>query len=336
MDTLNLKGSVGFLRKYKKHLGLTFVISGVVAAGLSLLLPNYYKSEVLLLPSDTNSISKSIVSEGDRFDPYVFGTEQESEYIAELLSSWQIVEKTAIKFNLKQHYGLKKYTPLANERMLLKLKKNIKVKRSDYLGIRLQVWDKDPKYACNMANYMVEQLETLRQNMKQVKADSIKAEIEISRQRVQRDVLKLNDSLSSLQQKAHIVYPANYTDRLAQEYGKQVAAGNHAAMQRLEAKMDTAAKYSARIQQLLNDMENKSKTIKSWDEYYEQALINLESQIPVDFIAQKAVISYDKDKPKRSIIVILAAIACTLIAAGYFVIKEKYIAKDVEENKGNN
>lgn len=335
MNTLNFKGTADFIKKHGKQLVITFFVSGFVAALLSLLLPNYYKSEVLLLPSESNSISKSIAAEGDRFDPYMFGTEKESEYILEILSSWQIVEKTANKFNLKEHYGLKNFTPLANERMLLKLKKNIKIKRSDYLGVKLQVWDKDPKYACDMANFMADELENLRQTMKQAKADSIKTVIEKSRKRIQEDILKLNDSLSVLQQQTHIVYPSNYYDRLSQEYSKQVAAGNNAGIARLEAKMDFVAKYSPRIQQILNDMENKSKTIKAWDEYYEQSIMNLESQIPVDFVAQHAVVSYKKDKPKRSIIAILAAIACTLIAAEYFVIKEKYLAKNVREDKSN-
>ncbi|MBP3253148.1 MAG: hypothetical protein J6M30_01395 [Bacteroidales bacterium] len=323
MNTFNFNTTIEFFKRHGKLLCIVFVVSGVVAALLSLLMPNYYKSEVLLLPSEVNSISKSLLNEGDRLDPYMFGTEKESEYILEMLSSWQIVEKTAEKFNLKQHYGMDN-SPLSGERMILKLKKNIKVKRSDYMGAKLQVWDKDPKYACDIANYMVEELQRLRFKMKQAKADSILHHLDVSRKRVQGEIVKLTDSLTKLQLEYNLYYPKTYADRFAQEMSKHVASGNNAAVERLESKMSKAQQKGALIDMLLNDIENKSKMMRTWDEHYQQAILDLEANIPVDFVAQKATVSQKKDKPKRSIIVILAALACTMIAAEALAVKEKY------------
>lgn len=325
MDTINLNEHLSFFKRHGKLLIITFFVSAVVAAGISLLIPNYYKSEVLLLPSEVNSLSKSLLNEGDRLDPYMFGTEKESEYILELLSSWQIIEKTAAKFNLREHYSLKD-TPLDNEKMVLKLKKNIKVKRSDYLGAKLQVWDKNPQYACDIANYMVSELQILRNNMKQAKADSIMSALKISRDNVREDIRLLTDSLNKLQSETGMYYPVHYADRFAQELSKQVAAGNNAAVSRLEEKIKQTGVKSALIAELLYDLEQKSKTMQTWDEHYQQAVLDYNSNIPVDFIAQYATVSYKKDKPQRSVIVLIAALACTLIAAEILVIKEKYLS----------
>ncbi|MBO6118409.1 MAG: hypothetical protein J6P44_07705 [Bacteroidales bacterium] len=330
MNTFNFKGTFDFLKRHTKLLCIVFVASGIVAAGISLLMPNYYKSEVLLLPSEFNSLSKAVLNEGDSRDLFLFGTEKESEYILEMLSSWQIIEKTAGHFNLREHYKLKN-TKLDNEKMVLKLQKNIKVKRSDYLGAKLQVWDQDPKYACDIANYMVEQLQELRYKMKQAKADSIMHSLSASRDSVRNDIIKLTDSLQRLQTETGLYYPNLYADRFAQELAKQIAAGNQAAVTRLETKMQNLNVRGALIAELIQDLEQKSKTMQTWDEHYQQAVMDYNSNIPVDFIAQYATEAAKKDKPHRSIIVIIAALACTLIAAEVLVIKEKYLSSDSED-----
>ncbi|MCQ2326693.1 MAG: hypothetical protein MJZ71_03945 [Bacteroidales bacterium] len=327
MNSLNYKGTLNFLKKHCKLLCIVFVVSGLVSAGLSLLLTNYYKSQALLLPSAVNSQSKSLLNEGDRLDPYLYGTEKESEYILEMLGSWPILEKTAIKFNLKEHYGINN-GPAAGDRLLLKLQKNIQIKRSDYLGVKLTVWDKDPKYAADIANYMISELNILRYKMKEAKADSIKSCLEASRQRIVDEIDVLVDSVAILSHDAKMYNPEHYGDRLAMELAKQIATGNTAGVSRIEQKMDSVAKYGHQIANLIGQLELKRKTLQTWDEHYEQAVLDLNAQIPTDFIVEYATVSSKKDKPKRSIIVLISALCCTLIAAEVLVVREKYSSKE--------
>ena len=65
MEEFNLKATFKFIKRNFKVLAVTFVASAVVTAGITLLLPNYYKAQVVLLPSDTNSISKGVLSNMD-------------------------------------------------------------------------------------------------------------------------------------------------------------------------------------------------------------------------------------------------------------------------------
>ncbi|MCF0211026.1 MAG: hypothetical protein HUK18_06950 [Bacteroidales bacterium] len=333
METLNIKGTCDFFKRHAKLLICVFLISGLVSAGLSLLLTNYYKSQALLLPSAINSLSKSYLNEGDRLDPYLFGTEKESEYIMEMLGSWPILEKTAIKFNLKEHYGINN-GPAAGDRLLLKLQKNIQIKRSDYLGVKLTVWDKDPKYAADIANFMIKELTSLRTEMKREKADSIKSSLEVSKQRLLDDIDILADSLSKIAADANIYKPENYADRMAQEIAKQVASGNGAGVARLEQKMDTLSKYGPKLANLMEQLEYKRKNLQNWDAHYEQAVLDLNAQIPTDFVVEYANVSSKKDKPKRSIIVIISALCCTLIATEVLVLREKSSkAKDAKTSQ---
>jgi uncharacterized protein involved in exopolysaccharide biosynthesis len=334
MDKLNLKGTLKFLSKYKKILIGTFILSAIIAAVISLFLPNYYKSQVLLLPSETNAVSQGILSVTDRSDPLVYGTEKESEYMMEMLTSYQIMEEVINKFDLATHYGINKNNIMASDILQRKLLNNIKVKRSDYLGVKLTVWDKDPKYAANIANYMVERLENLRNKMKQAKTDSILVVVQRSRDRIRKDIQVVADSISTLSKESGVYFPDNYEDRFAEELSKQVAKGNNVAISRLESKMKQNDIYGSRIQNLRYQLENKNKSLMFWDEQYEKALVNVESQIPTDFIVESAAPSFTKDKPHRSIIVLIAALCCTLLAAEVLIIKEKYISSK-SEDEGN-
>ena len=72
-NKLSTKNSWTFIKRNKKTLLITFIASAVVSAVVSLFLPNYYKSQVLFLPSAVNSMSKAILNTGDKLDPYLFG-----------------------------------------------------------------------------------------------------------------------------------------------------------------------------------------------------------------------------------------------------------------------
>ncbi|MDO5760946.1 MAG: hypothetical protein Q4Q06_07960, partial [Bacteroidota bacterium] len=221
------------------------------------------------------------------------------------------------------HYGIKASGNVGEELVNLQLQKNIKIKRSDFLGVKLIVWDKDPNYAANIANYMTEQLTDLRYKMKQAKSDSIKNCLERTKKELEQEYLKYNDSLGMIMQESNIYSPLTYSDRVMQEMSKQIAAGNTAGVQRLEAKMAHLVKYASEINRYNALVEDKQDLLETWDQHYHQAILDLEANIPSDFIVERATPAGKKDKPKRAIIVLISALLCTLIAAEVLILREK-------------
>ena len=137
MEEFNLKATFKFIKRNFKVLAVTFVASAVVTAGITLLLPNYYKAQVVLLPSDTNSISKGVLSNMDNVDPMNFGSSSDCEYVLDIINSGRIVGAACTKFNLAEHYGIKASGRELDEKMGRKLYNNIKVKRTDNLGVKI-------------------------------------------------------------------------------------------------------------------------------------------------------------------------------------------------------
>ncbi len=323
MEELSFKETFRFLNRHKKALIITFFASAIVASGISLLLPNYYKSEVTLLPSDTNSISKGVLSQMDNVDPFNFGTASDCEYILDIITSGRIIGAACNKFNLAEHYGITAQGNELEEKLGRKLYNNIKVKRTENLGVRLTVWDTDPEYAANIANFIVREVSVVRNAMKKEKADSIVNAIERSRKMILADIDLLSDSLSKLSQENNLYFPDGASERFAQELAKQVAAGNNAAVARLEAKMKSIEVAGAKVANLRDQLINRRESLRMWTDQLEKAKVDRDAEIPTEFIIEYASPSFSKDKPKRSIIVAVTALACTFLALCVLVVRDR-------------
>ena len=321
MEELNFKEIFSFLNRNKKALIITFIVSALVAAGISLLLPNYYKSEVTMLPSDTNSISKGVLSQMDNVDPFNFGMAADCEYILDIITSGRVMGAACREFNLAEHYGIKADGKELDEKLGRKLYNNVKVKRTENLGVKLTVWDTDPEYAAKIANFIVREVSIVRNEMKREKADSICSAIERSRKLILADIDSLSDSLSKLSQEYNLYFPDGASERFAQELAKQVAAGNNAAVARLEAKMKTIESAGAKVANLRDQLINRRESLRIWTDQLEKAKVDRDAEIPTEFVIEYASASFSKDKPKRSIIVAVAAMACTFLALCVLVVR---------------
>ncbi|MDR0789554.1 MAG: hypothetical protein LBO06_02025 [Bacteroidales bacterium] len=323
MNEFNLRGTIRFLLKYWKVLVIVFFAAALVTGGISLCFKNHFKAQVTLLAADTNSISKGALSQMDVADPLNFGTEKEAEHVLELLNSGKIMGEVIKKFDLKNHYGIRGEGEELETKLGRKLYNNIKIKRTENLGIKLTVWDTDPKYAADIANYIVERLTFLRTEMKRDKMDSISASVSRSRQRIVDEISMLSDSLSVLSSQYKVFYPDGEAERLAQEISKQVAAGNNAAVARLDKRGEALQQGGAKINNIREQLAYKQIILKQWSEQLEKAIVDATANIPTEFVVEYAYPSYFKDKPKRSIITLFSALCCTLLAVAVLVIKDK-------------
>ncbi|MDR1006275.1 MAG: hypothetical protein LBL74_05370 [Bacteroidales bacterium] len=323
MNEFNLGESIRFILKYWKVLAIVFVCSAIVTGCITFFFPNLYKSQVTLLSADSNSISKGILSNMDVADPLNFGTEKEVEHTLELLTSGKIMSDVISKFDLKNHYGIKAEGEDLNDRLGRKLYNRIKVKRTENLGIKIMVWDTDPKYAADMANYIVERLTALRTSMKKAKMDSICVAIEKSKSAFENNIKILSDSVSLLSKQYGIFDPDIEIERWAQEMAKQVAAGNTAAIARLEKRYENFQNGGMQIANLRLQIEYKQISLRVWNEQLEKAKIDANANIPTEFVSEYAYPEYFKDKPKRTLITLFAALCCTLLSIGILVIRDK-------------
>lgn len=332
-NDFTLQSSISFILKNKITLIIVFIISTIVIGLLSLMLPNYYKSQVTLMAAETDAVSKAVLSQMDNYDALSFGKEKDAEYLMEILGSSTIISKTISKFNLAEHYGIEAENSQArSDKLNQRLVSNIKVKRTENLGVKLTVWDTDPHYAANIANFMASQMQVLRNDMKRAKMDSLVIALTTSRNRLQKDIDSLAGEFAKLSMQHKIFDPEKMSDRMSQELAKQIASGNQAAVLRLENKLSQIGEYGPSITAMKILLERKTETLKNWDEKLEQVRVDAQSNVPNDFIIDSAYPSELKDKPKRSIIAILGGIGCSFLAIFVLILRDKHkVAKKENE-----
>lgn len=329
-NEFNLKSTIKFILKYKLVLVVTFIASSIIIGLLSLLLPNYYKAQVALMPADSNAVSKAVLSQMDNFDPLAYGKEKDAEYVLELLSSSTLLWKTADKFNLAEHYGIKGIGQAKSDKLNQRIISNIKFKRTDNLGVKIIVWDQDPNYAADIANFMAHEVQNLRNEMKKAKMDSMVSSLSVSRNRIIEEIEVIKDSLSLHTQETRIFNSDMMSDRLSQELSKQIALGNNPAIARLENKLSHLGEHGPHIVMLRERLKNKIESLRIWEEKLEQVKVDAESNAPIDFIIDIAYPTDLKDKPKRSIIAFVGGICCTFLAIFVMIIRDKAIAVKAE------
>jgi tyrosine-protein kinase Etk/Wzc len=203
-DEISLLDILIVLAKHKKLiLGVPF-LAAVIVAGVTLLMPNWYTATAKLLPpqqSQSNAVAilgqLGAISGGAG---QALGLKNPSDIFVAMLKSRTVADAIIEQFKLKELYD-KKF--LQDTRMALS--KNVDITAGRDGVITLEVDDKSPQRAADMANAYVEELEKLtrrlavgeagqrrlffEQQLKQAKDDLTKAESELTKFQVDKKVL---------------------------------------------------------------------------------------------------------------------------------------------------
>jgi tyrosine-protein kinase Etk/Wzc len=203
-DEISLLDILIVLAKHKKLiLGLP-LLAAVITAGITLLMPNWYTATVKLLPpqqSQSNAVAilgqLGAISGGAS---QALGLKNPSDIFVAMLKSRTVADAIIERFKLKELYD-EKYLQDARK----SLSKNVDIIAGREGVITVEVEDKSPQRAAEMANAYVEELEKLtrrlalgeagqrrlffEQQLKQAKDDLTKAETELTKFQVQNKVL---------------------------------------------------------------------------------------------------------------------------------------------------
>lgn len=161
-----------FFRRWWKLLTIVFVVAAALSFVASLLITPRYKSAAIIFPSNSNRLSKAIMSYHYSMDFMDYGSERDCEYAMQIMNSKRMQQAVCDHFDLGTHYGIP--ADQAHRQFVLenKFKSNVTFKRTEYLGVEISVLDEDPQMACDMANYMAAYYDTLCREIHHDRAES--------------------------------------------------------------------------------------------------------------------------------------------------------------------
>ena len=301
----------------KKLLLFTFaaaVISGVVA----FLMTPLYLSTAVVFPAATSSVSFS-EQRNAKAAAMDFGEEEQAEQLVQILQSSRIRDKVVSEFELMKHYeidskGANKYFKL-NEAY----NNHISFNRTRFGSIRIDVLDENPALAAKIANKIVDLIDTVKNEMiaeRTVPAFKVN-ERKLAQMKRDRDaILRKLDSLADLG-----VIALDVRSNLFQAY---VDSKNPEDRAELKKKIDVNMKYGAMYDGLEYMRNEKIVKIEDFNISYEQAESDANTKFNHKFIVERAVKADKKEKPKRSVIILVSTVAAFFIGLFSLLLWEKY------------
>jgi uncharacterized protein involved in exopolysaccharide biosynthesis len=314
-----------FLFKWRKLLIIITATAIVVSAGISLLIKNEYVSTVIMFPTSTNAVSKALISSqyGVKEDIMAFGEDEDGEQMLQILNSNEIRQRIISKFHLLEHYNIDPDSKYRNTKLYRTYNENISFNRTEYMAVEIRVVDKDPQMAADVANEIANLYDTVKNNLqKQRSLEGFKI-VEGAYTDLQKDIALEEDSLSILREKGVQDYESQ-AERLYEGLAREIGTGNTRAINQIQQKLDTLAKYGSAYVSLRDGLEFDKKQLSDLKAKYEEAKVDAQSSIPQKFVVDYAFKAEKKTYPVRWLIVALSTFSSLLLAIILIILYENF------------
>ncbi len=312
------EGLIQFIWINRKKLMLFTFTAAVISGVVAFLMTPLYLSTAVVFPAATSSVSFS-EQRNAKAAAMDFGEEEQAEQLVQILQSSRIRDKVVTEFELMKHYeinenGANKYFKL-NEAY----NNHISFNRTRFGSIRIDVLDENPALAAKIANKIVDLIDTVKNEMiaeRTVPAFKVN-ERKLAQMKRDRDaILRKLDSLADLG-----VIALDVRSNLFQAY---VDSKNPEDRAELKKKIDVNMKYGAMYDGLEYMRNEKIVKIEDFNISYEQAESDANTKFNHKFIVERAVKADKKEKPKRSVIILVSTVAAFFIGLFSLLLWEKY------------
>jgi uncharacterized protein involved in exopolysaccharide biosynthesis len=280
-------------------------IAAIASIIISLSITNLYKSQVVLFPAPNTSVSKYLLSEQfvGRSGLLSFGEEEQTEQMLQVLQSDMIRNRIIQKYDLMNHYKIDsafkyKYTVLNK-----KYKKYIKYRRTKYMSIVIEVLDRDPVVAANIANDISTLIDSAMRRIQWDRAYLAYKLVEKEYVDLQNHIRKMEDSLNVLRSLGIYDYEKQ-SEALATAYAAAVSQNNQHTMKIVSNQLENLAKYGGAYLSLIEFIKEDKDIFSLLKQKYSEAKVEFEQTLPYKYVVDSAVPAERKFYPKRSLIVI--------------------------------
>jgi uncharacterized protein involved in exopolysaccharide biosynthesis len=292
---------------------IAFIASVIIS---STIIPRF-KSNVVLFPAASVSLSKNLVETSsittDNRDILSFGEDDEAERMLQILHSNQIKDHIIKKFDLMNHYKIDPSSAFPYTRLDKKYKGNVKLRRTEFMSIEIEVLDTDPQMAADIANEIASFVDSTIHNMQRARALEAFNIVEKEYNDSQREIDQLSDSLQKIRKLGVIDYESQAAS-LNTAYANALAQSNNAAASSILKRMNTLSNYGGIYVELSKKLESEIERLGQLKIKYTSGKINVEQTLPQIFIVDKAVKAERKAVPKRSIIAIVTTLSTFALA----------------------
>ena len=317
-----------YLWKKKIPLIIITLAAAVISTLVSFTITPMFRSSVVLFPASESPVSKSLLQTNyqDRVGILGFGDELQLERILQVLHSDDIRNHIIDKYELMVHYDIDPLGVFPQTKLYGEYSSNIKFKRTEYNSIVIEVMDKDPQMAADIANDISTLVDSTMNTMKMNRAmkafELVEREYNQARQRVK----ELNDSVSYYNRKGVVSYDRQI-ERYTEAYSMAIAEENYGAADRIDKLIREFREYTGPFQYYWELRMSEMLRLRDLTAKYIEAKAETELALSHVFILDKAYRAEKKAYPKKSIIVMVSTLSAFMLAVILFLFFESFLRK---------
>jgi hypothetical protein len=248
-----------------------------------------------------------------------FGEEDQAEQLVQILQSSRIRDYVVSKYDLMKRYDISDSDPNKMFKLNNAFIGHFSFERTRFGSIKIDVLDEDPKLAADMANAVVNLIDTVKNQMIQERA--LPAFEITKRKKTQLDIeiqvlLNKMDSLAKLG-----VVSLDVRSRLFQAL---VDSKSSKEKEEIRQKIDVNSNFGSLFDGLERSRNEKISKLEDFKVAYEQAESDASTNFSHKFIVQSADVADRKDQPKRLILTLIAAVGSFIFIVFCLLIIERY------------
>ncbi|HYW96849.1 MAG TPA: hypothetical protein VE870_14740 [Bacteroidales bacterium] len=309
------------------------LLAAVVSVFMSFQITPKFRSSVVMFPTTNAPVSKSLLSPNysGRQTVYGFGEEEQAEQLLQILNSEPVKERIIRKYDLMKHYDIDPASKYPYTRLYEEYNSNISFRMTQYMSVMIEVMDKDPQMAANIANDIAALIDTVYNNMLKERANEAYNLVEKSYQEAEQNVNSIQDSLEALG-KLGINNYETQAERFNEAYANALKDGKMDGARRIQEKMKVLSKYGGTYLSLVNRLNFETERLADLRQRYKEAQVEMDQKLAHKFIVDSAYKAEKKAYPKKSIIVIISTLSAFLLTLILLIINDS-IRERLERRK---
>lgn len=306
-----------FIWKNRKIIiGIT-AIGAIASLVISLLMTPIYRSTAIVFPTATSTVSFS-EQRNAKAAAMDFGEEEQAEQMVQILQSSKIRDRIVDEFDLMNHYEIDADDKNKRYKLILQYSSNFNFVRTRYGSIQIDVLDEDPLLAADMANKVVELIDTVKNEMIRQRTTLAFEIAKRKKEQLEKDKQEVNAKIDSLASVGVIT-----RDARANLYQALVDSKSPAEKEQIKQSIAINNKYGTEFDKLELTRQEKISNAEMFQEVYEQAESDANTMLNHKFIVEEAVVADKKDKPKRMIIVLLGTMGTFFFIVFGLLLRDK-------------
>jgi len=306
----------------KRRLHLAIICVAALALGFTFsgewFIKPKFKSTAILYPSN--------------LIPY--SMETPTEQLLQLFQSADVRTMMVKGFQLDKHYGIDTATKASRTRLNLAYEENVRVRKTEFESVKIEVLDEDPYMASRMVDSLISFVDQKARSLQRAKTKEV---VVIYRDQMARKKIQM-DSLEAVLRQLRVRYGlldySAQSKEATKSYFKMVGGGTpRERMREVDSLLRNLQEKGGELVSTTELLDRVRSDYSSAKAEYDKAISDLKKELTYSNVVTKPFPADTKSYPVRWIIMATFAAAALLLAYIVFILLERRLPAEAESKK---